>query len=178
MPRHEKRVVMHCAERQIESFLPLYRARHRWKNRSTATVELPLFPNYLFVRISPEERIPVLNVPGVVTIVSSGRQLLPIPENYMTRLQAGLTAYRMEPHPNIEAGDRVCITTGPMTGAEGVLVRHKNELRVVLRLEMIGRSVAVEVGSSEVSNVGAVTAHAPLAAWCESAKPMVRGTCY
>jgi transcription antitermination factor NusG len=116
MSRHEKRLAGHCSERQIESFLPLYQVKHRWKNRCTATLDLPLFPN-------------------------------------------GLLAHRIAPHPNVEVGDRVCITTGPMAGMEGILSRQKNELRVVLVLEMIGRSVVVEVGAEEICYVGPHGAH-------------------
>jgi transcription antitermination factor NusG len=150
MPRHEKRVAGHCMERQIESFLPLYRVRHLWKNRCTATVELPLFPNYFFVRIDAQERLRVLKLPGALSIISSGRQLSSIPDGYIDALRSGLLTNRIEPHPNLEAGDRVCITTGPMAGIEGILQRHKNGVRVVLKLEMIGRSVAVEVGTEEI----------------------------
>lgn len=155
MSRHEKRLVGHCEERKIESFLPLYRVRNRWKNRCTVTVELPLFPNYFFVRILPQQRLQILKLPGVVSIVSSGRQLLPIPDKYIVSLQGGLLAYHIEPHPHVETGGRVRITNGPMAGMEGVVVRQKNEVRVVLTLEMIGRSVAVEVGATEISPVGA-----------------------
>ena len=64
---HEKRVASHLAERQIESFLPLYATRHRWKNRCKMNIELPLFPNYVFVHIDPRERVRVLEVPGVLS---------------------------------------------------------------------------------------------------------------
>lgn len=154
MSRHEKRLVEHCAERRIESFLPLYQVRHRWKNRRTATIDLPLFPNYVFLRIERQQRLQVLGLPGVVSIVSSGREMLPISDEYVTSLRDGLLAHKIEPHPNVEVGDRVCISTGPMSGMEGILDRRKNEIRVVLRLEMIGRSVAVEVGAEEISYVG------------------------
>jgi transcription antitermination factor NusG len=154
MSRHEKRLAGHCSERQIESFLPLYQVRHRWKNRCMATVDLPLFPNYVFMRIERQQRVQVLNLPGVLSIVSSGREMLPISDEYMTSLRDGLLAHRIKPHPNVEVGDRVCITTGPMVGMEGILCRQKNELRVVVRLEMIGRSVAVEVGAEDISYAG------------------------
>jgi transcription antitermination factor NusG len=155
MPRHEKRVVTQCRGRNIESFLPLYHVRHRWKNRCDATVELPLFPNYFFVHIGAQDRNNVLKLPGVLYIVSSGRELLPIPEEYISSLRSGLLAYRIEPHANVDVGDRVCITRGPMMGMEGILERHKNGVRVIIRLEMIGRSVAVEVGAEEISYAGA-----------------------
>jgi len=66
---HEKRVAWHFGERHIESFLPLYCARHRWRNRCQMKFELPLFPNYVFVRMDPRERVRVLEVPGVLSLV-------------------------------------------------------------------------------------------------------------
>lgn len=154
MPRHEKRVSTHCFERNIESFLPVYQVRHRWKNRCNPIVELPLFPNYFFVRIGLQERSQVLRIPGVLYIVSSGRELLPIADTYIDSLRLGLLTHRIEPHPNVEVGDRVCITRGPMAGMEGILERVKSGIRVVIKLEMIGRSVAVEVGAEDVTYVG------------------------
>ena len=148
--RHEKQVQAQCAQKQIECFLPTYFTRHRWKNRCFVNLELPLFPNYLFVRIDPRERVHVLKNPGVISIVSSGRDLLPISDSEISALRAGLLAHRMSPHPGAEIGERVRITTGPMCGAEGILERHKNELRVILRLDMLARSVCVEVGSCEI----------------------------
>src|SRR5216683_272282 len=97
---HEKSVASHFAERQIESFLPLYATLHRWKNRCEMNLELPLFPNYVFVRIDPSER--------------------------------------------------VRIKSGPMTGMEGVLVRKKNNFRVVLALDLIMQCVAVEVDADDL----------------------------
>jgi transcription antitermination factor NusG len=160
-PRHEKRIVWHFGQRQIESFLPLYKTRRRWKNRSTVTLELPLFPNYLFVRIEPRERFRVLNVPGVLSIVSSGRELVAVPDYYIVSLRDGLVTHRIEPHPNVEIGERVRIKTGPMAGMEGVLARQKNELRVVLRLDMIGRSVAVEVSIADIEPVALASSRLP-----------------
>lgn len=148
--RHEKRVFAQCEERQIESFLPLYKVKHRWKNRCTVDLELPLFPSYSFVRIDPRMRVRVLQIPGVISIVSSGRELLPVPDHYINSLRDGLLVHRIEPHPEIAVGERVRIKKGPMSGAEGILERRKNGLRVVLKLQMLVRSLSVEVGADEI----------------------------
>jgi transcription antitermination factor NusG len=150
LPNHEKRVSAHCQQREIESFLPLYKVRHRWKNRCTVDLEVPLFSSYLFVQIVPSNRIRVLELPGVVSIVSSAGQLLPVATDYVTALRDGLRVYKIEPHSNLKAGELVRIKTGPLAGAEGILERCKNEFRVVLRLEMLARSVSVEVAASEI----------------------------
>jgi transcription antitermination factor NusG len=150
MARHEKQIARHFGQREIESFLPLYKTKHRWKNRCTADLELPLFPNYIFVRIDPQERLGVLRVPSVVSIVSVGREPLPVPDHYISGLREGLLTNGIEPHPGLEVGDKVRITAGAMSDMVGVLDRQKSGYRVVLRLEMIGRSVAVEVGLADI----------------------------
>lgn len=147
---HEKRVASHFAERQIESFLPLYAARHRWKNRCEMNLELPLFPNYVFVRIDPRERVRVLEVPGVQSLVGFGRTLAPLPDFEIEALRSALGQRKIEPHPYLVIGERVRIKAGPMAGMEGVLVRKKNNFRVVLALDVIMQSVAVEVDADDL----------------------------
>lgn len=153
MSRHEKQIAFHLCRREIESFLPLYRTKRRWKNRRTVEMELPLFPNYIFVRIDPQERIRVLRLPSVVSIVSSAGEPLPVPDRYVSWLRNKLLINGIEPHPGLEVGDRVRITAGAMTGMIGVLDRQKAGFRVVLRLEIIRRSVAVEVDLAEIERV-------------------------
>jgi transcription antitermination factor NusG len=150
MSRHEKQIAWHLGQREIESFLPLYKTKHRWRNRCAVDLELPLFPNYVFVRIDPKERLRVLRVPSVVSIVSIGREPLPVPDHYISGLRNGLLTYGIEPHPGLDVGDRVRIIAGAMADMVGVLDRQKSGFRVVLRLEMIGRSVAVEVDLADI----------------------------
>lgn len=150
MARHEKQIAWHLGQREIESFLPLYKTKRRWKNRCTVALELPLFPNYVFVRIDLQERLRVLKIPSVVSIVSVGREPLPVEDHYITGLRAGLLTHEIEPHPGLDVGDWVRITNGAMADMVGVLDRQKNAFRVVLSLEMIGRSVAVEVDVASI----------------------------
>lgn len=149
-PRHEKRVEEHFRMREIESFLPLCRMRREWKDGSKVTVQFPLFPNYIFVRIERNARVPVLEVPGVLSIVGGGRESMSIPEPYIHGLQEGLRQGKIEPHPHLTAGMRVRIRAGVMVGMEGILLRKKNEFRVVLTLLPIMKSVKVEVGLDEI----------------------------
>lgn len=150
---HEKRVVLHFAERQIESFLPLYSARHRWKNRCAMNLELPLFPNYVFVHIDPQKRVGVLEVPGVLSLVGFGRTLAPLADLEIEAIRSAVGQRAIEPHPYLVVGDRVRIKAGPMAGMEGVLVRKKNNFRVVLALDVIMKCVAVEVDADDLEPV-------------------------
>lgn len=154
VPRHEKRVETHLRLREIENFLPLYRTQRQWKDGSRGMLQLPLFSSYIFVRIGCYGRVPVLKVPGVISIVGCGAQPLPVPDSYIHWLREGLREGKIEPHPYLTAGAKVRIRSGAMAGMEGVLLRKKNNLRVVLTLEMIMRSVTVEVEIKDIEPVG------------------------
>lgn len=150
---HEKRVLEHLRERQVESFLPLYRTVRRRANRCKVALELPLFPNYLFVQIERSQRTCVLAVPGILSIVGAGREPAPLPDCEIEALRAGLPLRSVEPHPYLTVGQRARIKAGALAGWEGVLVRMKNDLRVVLTLDQIMRSVAVEVDADDLEPV-------------------------
>lgn len=147
---HEKRVVQHLTGRGIESFLPLYRAVHQWTHHRTVALDLPLFPNYLFIHIAPHERIRTLEVPGVLTLVGCGNSPSALADFEIERLRSGLSMRKSEPHPYLAAGARVCIARGPFAGLEGVVLRKKSCLRVVLSVDFIAQSIAVEVDASEL----------------------------
>jgi transcription antitermination factor NusG len=152
---HERRVAEHFASREIESFLPQYRVSHRWKNGCTKTLQLALFPGYIFARIAPIERVRVLEVPSVVSIVGTGREPSPVADSDLETLRAGIAMRKAEPHPYLVVGQRVRICCGALAGMEGVVVRKKNSLRVVLTLELIMKSIAVEVDGDELEALGA-----------------------
>ena len=151
--RHEKCVAKHFDQRQIESFLPLYQKLHHWRKRNRVRLDLPLFPNYVFVHIAPQQRTSALAVPGVLGMVGRGRIASALPDAEIESLRIGLQLRKLEPHPYLVAGERVRIKAGSMEGMEGILLRKKNELRVVLTLELIKRSVAVEVDTQDVEPV-------------------------
>ena len=153
-PRHEKHVSEILAERQLETFLPLYRANRQWKKCSPVVLDLPLFPTYVFVRIARQARGVVLGTPGVLSIVGSSKESWPLPDFEIDALRSGLLERKIEPHPYLIMGERVRIMAGVMAGVEGVLVRKKNDLRVVLSLDTIMRSVAVEVNADDIEPVG------------------------
>ena len=151
--RHEKRVAQHFADRRVEFFLPLYHPIRRWKNRCTMQLDLPLFPGYIFARIDRRERMRVLLVPGVLSIVGIQQEPSPIPDAYIDALREGLCLCKAEPHPTLTAGERVRVTRGAMTGMEGILLRRSDNFRVVITLGIIQQSVAVEVDAADLELV-------------------------
>jgi transcription antitermination factor NusG len=150
---HEKKVAAELGWRSVENFLPLYSSVRRWKDRKVR-LQMPLFPGYVFVHLALNDRLRVLQVPGVAKLVSFGGLPVALPDEQLEALRAGLSGQmRAEPHPFLTVGRRIRILRGPFEGIEGILVRRKGVLRVVLSLELILRSVAVEVDASEVEPI-------------------------
>lgn len=148
--RHEKKVADQLAGKNVNFFLPTYVAQHRWKDR-LARVELPLFPGYMFVQIPLIERLRVLEVPGVVRLVSAGGDAVPLDDSEIEILRQGLTAkLKAEPYPYLKVGTRVRIKTGSLAGLEGILLRKKDSFRVVISVDLIMRSIAVEISAADV----------------------------
>jgi transcription antitermination factor NusG len=154
-PRWEKFVSQALAGKGFEAFLPLYTSRRRWSDR-IKVLELPLFAGYLFCRMSLEQnRLPVLTTPGVRQIMGIGKAPIPVPESEIDAVRAiaasGLAA---QPWPFVRAGDRVRIKGGSLDGVEGLLIATKKHHRLVVSVELLRRSVAVEIDQAWVEAVG------------------------
>ena len=149
--RHEKRVAHHFSLREIEHYLPLYRVERKWRNGLRVTLDLPLFPCYIFARIPASDRVRVLNVPGALTVVGgTGREPVPLPDADIDALRWGLQERLIEPHPRLTAGQPVRILSGAFAGMEGMVLRRKGACRVVITLKQIMQSIAVEVDESNL----------------------------
>ncbi len=147
---HEKRVAAKLGVREVEHFLPVYSSVRRWKDRRVQ-LDLPLFPGYVFVRLALRDRLRVIQIPSVVRLVGFNGLPAALPDEEMEILRLGLCqSLRAEPHPFLTVGRRVRITGGPFAGLEGILKRRKGHLRVVVSLELIQRSVAVDVDVADV----------------------------
>ena len=148
--QHEKTVSEVLEAKGFEVFLPLYDSTRRWKDRRKV-LSLPLFPGYVFVRGAIERRLPVLTTPGVHMILSRGERVATVPEEEIDAIRRTVQGeYRVEPHPYLHCGYRVRVIHGSLEGVEGVLTRKKNLYRLVLSVEMLAQSVAVEIDARDV----------------------------
>ncbi len=152
IPRHEKRVAEQMDLNRISCFLPLHRTVRRWKDRRKE-LELVLFPGYVFVRIALQDRVRVLQLAGAVRFVSFNRHPVPLPEREIESLRNALASgVRAEPHPYLTVGRRVRVKSGPLVGMQGILVRRKEKSRVVLSLDLLMRSVGVEIDEWDIES--------------------------
>ena len=147
---HEKKVRDQLQERCVESFLPLYQTVRRWKDRQKR-LEMPLFPGYIFVRIALVDRLTILQVPSIVRLVGFNGHPAELPQAEIDSLRKGLASgIRAEPNPFLTIGRHVRIKSGPLEGREGILIRRKGRLRVVLSIDLILRSIMVDVHLAEI----------------------------
>jgi transcription antitermination factor NusG len=146
----EKQTARRLADFEIEHFFPCYRSVRQWKDRRV-TLDMPLFPGYLFVRLPFIERSRVLTLPNVVSLVGSKSSPAIISEEEIHWIRRGVELGGAEPHPYLSAGQRVIITAGVLCGMRGVLVRKQNNSRVVVSLDSISRSFVVEVSIDQVA---------------------------
>jgi transcription antitermination factor NusG len=151
--KHEKTVAQILTSKGMEIFLPLYESAHRWKDR-TKLVSLPLFPCYVFLKGGLDRRLDIVITPGFHTLVSAGGQPVAIPPDEIDAIRTTVqTGARVSPHAFLKCGERVRVKRGPLAGVEGILVRTKNQCRLVVSVEMLGKAVAVEVDASVVERV-------------------------
>jgi transcription antitermination factor NusG len=148
--RHEKCVAQQMESRAIKCFVPTYRSVRRWKDRRKE-LSLPLFPGYVFVNLEWRDRLKVLEIPGVVQILSFNGKPAELPDHEIEMLRRRFDRnMTIQPHPYLRKGCRVQVVSGPLAGLEGILVRRKDRCRLVLSIDLIMRSVSVEVDEGDV----------------------------
>jgi transcription antitermination factor NusG len=151
--RHESQVAGQLHVKGVESLLPTYEKFSRWSDRVRRS-KAPLFPGYVFVHVSNEERVPVLQTMGVVSIVSVAGKPVPLGEEEIEKIRAcDANASLVEPHPLLRIGHRVRVKHGPFAGWEGILVEKQNSARLVISVDQIMKSVAINIHGADVEPV-------------------------
>jgi transcription termination/antitermination protein NusG len=145
--RHEKRVACELEEKQFAVFLPLYAALHQWSDRRRE-VRLPLFPNYVFVRVggSHGDRVAVLRTQGVRGFVGARGTGLRVPDEEIEAVQRILAeSVPFANHPFLQVGRKVRIRGGSLEGVRGILVAANRDRSLVVSVECIQRSLAIRI---------------------------------
>jgi transcription antitermination factor NusG len=136
------------AGKGYEEFLPLHRERRRWSDR-VVSLQLPLFPGYVFCRFDAQYRLPILTTPGVMHVISACKSPQAVDDDEIAALRIMVASrLQLEPWPFLHVGRRVQIVAGPLAGAEGILLSARKPQRLVVSLTLLQRSVAVEIPES------------------------------
>jgi len=144
--RWELKASSELTRRGMENYLPLGRSKRNWSDR-IKIINQPIFPGYIFVRFQPDDRIRVLEAPGVKQIVGIGHTPAPMEDSEIENLKKLAASHALlAPWPYLHAGQRIRVQRGPLAGVEGFVVSagHDN-LRIVVSVNLLQRSVAAEV---------------------------------
>ena len=167
--QHEPTVARLLCAKGFEVFQPTYAEVRRWKDRNKV-LNLPLFPGYVFFSSDLERRLDILSTPGVFSIVAFGGTAAEISSEEIEAIRrAAHNQMPIQPHPFLTIGDRVRVLRGPLAGVSGILQKQKEACRLVLSIELLGRSAAVEIDAAIVERIS--VSQQPLGAqpWTEQA---------
>jgi transcription antitermination factor NusG len=143
--RREKAVAAIVKNKGFEEFLPIYESCHHWSDR-LKSVGLPLFPGYVFCRLDPQKRLPLLTIPGVLHFVGIGKTPTPIDEAEIATIQKAVqSGVLTEPWPFTQVGQWVRIENGPVAGLEGILAETSKPRRLIVSVTLLQRSVSVSI---------------------------------
>lgn len=152
-PRHEKIVRDRLVSNGIEPLLPTFKRLSLWKDRKKE-IEVPLFSGYCFAHFTWPERISVLSISGVVSLVGSGKDPEPIPLEEISALRIlMISTLQYDYHPYLTEGLEVEVMRGPLKRARGIIVRNECGHRLILSVRLIQQAVSVEIDASDVAAI-------------------------
>jgi transcription antitermination factor NusG len=148
---HSERATEHRLKcKGYRAFSPFYQTLRKRPDR-TKQLDLPLFPGYVFCCFNPSKRMPILATPGVVIIVGAGKIPEPVKQSEIDSIQIVAEAgHTVQPWPFLRQDQRIRIEAGPLAGIEGTLLTVKDQLRLVVSITLLQRSMAVEVDQEVV----------------------------
>jgi transcription antitermination factor NusG len=148
--QHEKKAADMLRKKNFDVLLPLYSSINQWEDRKKE-IFLPVFPCYLFIHASADRKLDILRTPGVFLMVSSAARPCVVPEQDIDMIRRISSAPdRIEPHSYLETGEFVRVRVGPFAGLKGILTRVKNRLRVVMSIDLLKKSLALELDASSL----------------------------
>lgn len=158
-PKHEKAAAVSLGRQGFEEYVPVHRVRRRWSDR-VKELDAVLFPGYIFCRFPRHDRLRVLNSPSVESIVGFGKTDIPVDDAEIQAVRTLVASGRpLAPWPFLRIGQNVTIENGPLAGVRGVVLRDQDSWRVVVSVEALDRSIAVEVDRDMIHPESSVHLH-------------------
>lgn len=155
-PRQERLALENLQRQNYETYLPLIRHRRRRKGQYLTIIE-PMFPRYLFIHLSTQDENwgPIRSTIGVTQLVRFGNVPAQVPDDLVSILQAREDAEGIQelPQPDFQRGDTVRIVDGAMAGYEAIYYAKTSKERVILLLDIVGRSAPVELNADSIEPV-------------------------
>lgn len=150
---HEKQVARHLTIRSVEHYLPLYTERSRWTDRTVA-LERPLFLGYVFVQLTPQNRLPLISTPGVIRLLGNSETGV-VTSDEISRIREGLASgCILRPHPNIHVGTPVRVRDGVFAGIDGIVTELRQRCKVIISLAALKQSFSLEADLANIEIPG------------------------
>lgn len=153
--RSEKKVAIEFEHSGIDAYLPIITRLKQWSDRRKK-VEEPLFRSYVFVHISEQEFFKVKSVFGFVKFISFEGKAVIVPEQQIYAIKKYLSETEIaniEDFSEFTEGQIVRVKQGQMEGLIGRLVSIRNKNRLLIHIEAIGKTIAVNIPKSSVEPV-------------------------
>lgn len=152
--RHEKKIAQKLDEKHIEYYLPLHKILKIWSDRKK-WVEEPVFKSYIFVRIGLSEYKKVIETEGIVSFVRFGTFPEAIPDKVISDIKCIFNSEENFEISDIQLseGDEVKIVYGPLKGIYGKLIEIQGKYKLVINVEILGKSIIVNVSRKHVEKL-------------------------
>lgn len=151
---YEKPVSTALRGKGFEEFVPMYRAKRNWSDR-TKVIDVPLFPGYLFCRLDLNRRLPLLTTPGFLYLVGKGKSPEPVDESEIMAIQSVVrSGVPLLPWASVVVGQKVSLERGPLRGVEGVVAKIADQHRIFVNVTLLQRAVSVQVDPDWIRTVG------------------------
>lgn len=116
-------------------------------------VDFPLFPNYLFVKVSCREYVKILEQHSVIGFVKNGNNLSAVPEKIVHHVKKVLDEkldYKISPGKP-DSGSEVTVLSGPLTGLSGEVIQYSGKSHLLIELKQISKSILVKI---DINSIG------------------------
>jgi transcriptional antiterminator RfaH len=156
-PKSEKKVAEKITAKEITCFLPLITVIKHWHDRKKLQL-VPAFPSYLFVFLKKfPDYFDALNTEGSVTYVKFGQEPAMVRQDVIDHVKMIVNQECVQVvNENFEAGMRRLITSGPFTGLECEIIRRNGKNKILVRVDMLNRSIIADMPASFFSAPAAV----------------------
>ncbi len=151
----EKRVDHELYKLGMETFLPLYTKVREYRGRKRKS-NVPLIPNYVFVKIPFKQKNHVYNITGVINFVKVGQELAIIPTKEIEILKkiSGLNCNpTVEKENYFEAGQKVIISDGPLSGLNGEIIQRRGKNRFLIKIHTLHQALSIEISRQVLSTL-------------------------
>jgi len=154
-PQRERSALENLDRQGYEAYLPLIRNRRRRGGRYVRVIE-PMFPRYLFIQLSDEtdDWGPIRSTIGISKLVRFGEIPARVPDDLVASLRAREDDAGIQdlPPPDFKTGEKVRIVEGPMAGYQGIFQAKTGQERVIILLDLAGKSTRAELPDGHIAS--------------------------